>query len=678
MNISVEFDYYGKTIQIPCKDEEEMKEIFYRYSVKAGKNIKDLFFLHNGERIKDENLKLANIIKNTNRNNGKIIILVKKANENDNPINKLKSKEIICPECKEISLINIKNYRINLFGCKDMHIKNNISFNEYKNTQDISHIECHCSNKIVNMYNHTWYICNTCGINLCPICRSKHDVTHYIINYEDKYYFCNKHKEKFTEFCEICNKNLCPVCVYEHELHNNSNNIKLLDIIQDKDELQIDLSNLEGKLKLFLNKIEEIIRKLNDVKNNFENYIEIYKDIIKNFDESKRNYYMLKNINKFKEYNEHIIDDINKMEYLKDNDKLIMIMDIYGQMNNNIEHKINHKFIEEPEQLKYRFDITDSNDFNGYNDIFEVFISYIDKEEYVVSPNRINHNLDIFKLSEREKVLSLKGHNNYITTLRYFIDNKTSDEYLISADEDKMVILWYINDNYNIKYKIDTEYASNIYSCLLVFTNYENGNFIITSTDCTVKDINKSASKIYSLQNGQLIKKIQNTNNLKIFYLILWHHKKDNKYYIIELAKKKIIITSLLDEDLYSELMDEPDNEYKSGYVFNKKNKDYLCCSSSSNGTIKIWDLEEKKLFKNINVKDNLYHIIEWNNKYMIAADFINKSFKIIDYEGKKEPITVKAQHKEFVKSVKKILHPKYGESLLTASRDKTIKLWSV
>ena len=41
-------------------------------------------------------------------------------------------------------------------------------------------------------------------------------------------------------------------------------------------------------------------------------------------------------------------------------------------------------------------------------------------------------------------------------------------EYLISADYDKIVIIWDITNNYNIKYKIDTKYGNQIHSCLLI------------------------------------------------------------------------------------------------------------------------------------------------------------------------------------------------------------------
>jgi len=680
----VKFDFYGNIMIIQCNYEDKMKDIYKKYTTKIGKDVNELYFMYDGKKINNNNAKLEEIINDTNKNNNNMTILVQEY-ESKNSNTSSKSKEIICPECCDIALLNIKHYRINLFCCNKGHTTNNILLNQYESIQEIDQSKIKCENCEMNKsstFQNSIYICNSCGINLCPLCKSKHDKNHYIVKYEDKYYICEKHNENFTEFCEICKKNLCPICIKEHKLHNGVNNLDLLNIIHDKEELQEDLFKLRKNIDLLKNIIEEIIKKLNNVKDNLDNFYKIFENIINNFERKNRNYYMLKNINKFKEYNEYIINDINKIlnEYNL-NTKFEMIMDIYGQMNNNLDHKKNHKFIEEPEKLKYKYDITDCNDYNGNNDIFDVFISSNDNEEYIASPNINNHNLDIFKLSENKNIFSLKGHNNNISTIRYFLDIKNFDEYLISADEDKMVIIWYITDNYRIKYKIDTEYGSgsgyNIYSCLLVFPNYGDDNYIITSTNGSSSDSNKSASKIYSLKSGKLIKKIEKTNNNNIFYLLDWYHKKNNKYYIIELAKKKIIITSLLDNELYSELMDEPDNEYKSGYIFTRNKKDYLCCSSSK-GYIKIWDLEEKNIFKNIYVTDRLYHIIEWNNKYIIVADFNNKSFKIIDYEYKKIPINIKAQHKDNVKCVKKILHPLYGESLLTASRDKTIKLWSI
>ena len=72
-------------------------------------------------------------------------------------------------------------------------------------------------------------------------------------------------------------------------------------------------------------------------------------------------------------------------------------------------------------------------------------------------------------------------------------------------------------------------------------------------------------------------------------------------------------------------------------------------------------------IFKIINTNGyKLAHIIEWNNKYIIAADFNNKSFKIINLEGNKIICDINGQHTKEVVCIKKIYHPIYGESLMT------------
>ena len=74
--------------------------------------------------------------------------------------------------------------------------------------------------------------------------------------------------------------------------------------------------------------------------------------------------------------------------------------------------------------------------------------------------------------------ISLKGHSKIITTIKYFFNAKNFNEYLISADTNKKVKILDINKNYIIKFKINTHYASKIYSCLLVFP-HNNEDMII-------------------------------------------------------------------------------------------------------------------------------------------------------------------------------------------------------
>ena len=289
-------------------------------------------------------------------------------------------------------------------------------------------------------------------------------------------------------------------------------------------------------------------------------------------------------------------------------------------------------------------------------------------------------------MSDNKLVFSLPGHNNFIRTVRH------NNGYLISADDDRIVIIWDINDGCKIKHYIKTNYGKEIYSCLLFFNvksvknNYND--YIITSTFNYSGNDEDSATKVYSFKDGKFIKNLNKTNNIPIFYLLSWDPilNHNNNYYIIQFSSKKILINDLLTGKVYAELINEPEADHFSGIIIKIRGQnnlrgfaiqnDYLF-SSSSNGYINIWNLNEKKLFKVINTNGCfLAHMINWNEKLLIVADYYNKSFKIID-KANNYIFDMKTDHKSEVICIKKINHLIYGQSLLTSSSDKTIKLWT-
>ena len=352
-------------------------------------------------------------------------------------------------------------------------------------------------------------------------------------------------------------------------------------------------------------------------------------------------------------------------------------------------NKMNNEYNSSPIKLKYKNDICKTNTSCGWNDMFEIYISYLNNKEYLASPDNNNYNINIISLIDNKLVTSLKGHDNKIRTIRYFMgennenednENSIQNEYLISADDNHIVIVWDLLDNYEIKQKIDTNYEDDIYSCLIFINknNYDE-NYIITSTYCTSSDIQNSATKIYSLENGEYIFYIKESNFDNIYYLLLWYNKQNNKNYLIQFSYKKIIINYLepKSNEQYAKFIHEPENEHYSGFIFSKNNLDFLC-SSCYNGYIHIWDLYNKKIVTIIDTKCILCHIIQWNERYAISADFENKSFIVIDLEEKKIFNDFSVEHTMEVKCIKKIMHPKFGECLLTAGRDNIIKLWKL
>ena len=80
------------------------------------------------------------------------------------------SKDIICPICKENSLIAIKDYKININGCKNNHQNENILLNLFEETQKIRLNDIKCNicevNNKSNTYKNEFYICIT-SIKIC-------------------------------------------------------------------------------------------------------------------------------------------------------------------------------------------------------------------------------------------------------------------------------------------------------------------------------------------------------------------------------------------------------------------------------------------------------------------------------------------------------------------------------
>ena len=439
----------------------------------------------------------------------------------------------------------------------------------------------------------------------------------------------------------------------------------------------------------------EALKKENCIKN--EQIKNLQKDYLEQNNRLYRENLSLKNqINKYKKYETYkepiLFDNRNKTD-------INNTITFTSNSNSNITSpiNINHKAIKyqlkiyvsntelfnnDPNKLKLHSSILKNTSAKGVNDIFEVFISAKDGQKYLVSKNGKNHNIEIISLIYNKiiKELSYENNTTSITMIRYFFNYKGKKEYLVSADLNKNVIVWDINNNYEILHKINTEYEDvNIYSCYLFFDNFEN-NYIFTSCGLNKYKKNETSyTKMYSLKNGNFIKNIIDSNNNNTYYILIWYNDSEKINYLIELCEKKIVIINFIQNNIYAKLIntDLYILKYYSGFIYSIENKkNYLCCSTS-NGYIIIWDLINKTLINYCKIsKFELYHIIQWNQKYAIVSGGNTKLIKIFDLEKSENLDNIITNHHSSVNCVKKINHPKYGEALLSCGNDHKIKLY--
>ena len=333
----VEFIYNGIRTLIKCKMNEKMKNVCKKFKEQAGiNNNVNIIYAYDGKVGINEELAFEEMANLADKTRKKMSILVYDNHTEIKNKDVIKSKNVICPKCKECIKMDIKDYKINLKECQNGHNIENILLNEFEGTQkiDLKKIVCdicHQSDKS-KTFNNIFHKCLTCNKNICHLCKSNHEQKHKTIDYDNKYYICNKHNEYYISYCEECKINLCLYCK-EHKDHKR---ILFTDILPNKEELNKKKEGFNKYIKLF-NKEIDILKNLlltvlNEVKNKMNIYSKINEDIFNNYNENNINYETIYYLNAFQDNN--IIEELKKViECSGVKNKFNNLYNIYSKMN---------------------------------------------------------------------------------------------------------------------------------------------------------------------------------------------------------------------------------------------------------------------------------------------------------------------------------------------------------
>jgi WD40 repeat protein len=321
----------------------------------------------------------------------------------------------------------------------------------------------------------------------------------------------------------------------------------------------------------------------------------------------------------------------------------------------------------------------------GLNESFDIFKSIQDNKDYLIISNKENNNIEIINFYTKEVIKVINGNDAKFILLKYYLNPKNKKEYLVTADVKSTIKIINITDNYNIIsiIKCPKEFKNtwNFLNCALLFNIQINSQFediIIVSS--RARYMEEYPTKIYNIENGLLIKDISNTNKNKTRFIIPWYNEMNKQYYIIECCENLLIIVSLLHNEIYTKLSEERFKSFSSGFVYRKNMIDYLYVSTSCS-EINIWNLMDKVMTKKIKISNEcdsirLYGLLLWKENYLIVLDDTNKGIKVIDSRSNKVICHINNKHNASVRCIKRIKHKDFGECLLTAGDDNTIKLW--
>ena len=345
------------------------------------------------------------------------------------------------------------------------------------------------------------------------------------------------------------------------------------------------------------------------------------------------------------------------------------------------DNKNNTSHFDSNINVKYLKELCNNSENIGYNDLIEVYNLKNDLSlVYIAIKNNETQNIDIYEMNSIEnnpkKILSLKGHFDKLTAVRYFHDPYRGKEYLLSLDRGNTVIIWEIKDKNNYirikKLESDCHPGKNIiYSCLIFFT--KDINYILTTKFC----FGKVYSRLINFNTGKFMYGIKFTERNKTRYILEWINDIDNKLYVIECCFNcKVLIYDPLEQKVYNEIEINGDNICACIVKSPDKKNDYLCINSSiEESSIVIYNLQEKKIIDTIKIKSTLFQMVPWNDRYLLVADKTNRSFDIFDLYQKKIIYIAKGRHNKAVKCAKKI-KLNDDELIFTCGIDSRVQIW--
>ena len=299
--------------------------------------------------------------------------------------------------------------------------------------------------------------------------------------------------------------------------------------------------------------------------------------------------------------------------------------------------------------------------------IDNIFIIYKSNNIFFLIYATIKNSIISYNLNtETINVEIKKAHYQSITNFRHYHKEISNNDFIMSiAGKINQIKIW---DTFN-------------WECILFLPLYQENNLIYSST--FFNENNKdyiitcgfynSSINIYDF-SGKIYKTINNSKD-ETFFIDYYFDDKSYIYYIITGNNGYIKSYNYNKNKLYHKYCDN-DESWHISIKFNKsKNILKLLDACWDDDYIRIWDFHLGILLDKIMTNgEGLRCISIWDNNYIFVGCSDNK-MRLIDINNKKVIKTFEG-HSNWVCTIKKINHPKYGECLLSQEMGEYSKIF--
>ena len=528
---------------------------------------------------------------------------------------------------------------------------------------------------------------------LFNICKSIDEIYEFIIN------LFNKKKVTIKEiipnktlklYLMIYNNIKCSDEKVEIVLYYNKHNKHIIinemfnkyNIIQKEvSRLKEENKNIKEQMKQILDEISSLKKENEELKkeiNNFKASSPI--PLPKNIQEKEKDIKKCSNrkLSKSKPKNQYKSNELENNNNSNSKKKEIkrekLDIDISIETNDTEYDLLNNTtithFKSNPNKIHLLSTLTeDSYSHWGIDNTFTVFTS-LSNISYLVYATE-EYSIRFYNLNEQKLVKEIENAHieEQVTNFRHFVDRIKKRDILMSISADsRNVRLWDIK-NWELITNITKIYSSGyLYSASILI---DEGKYYIATCNSSQKS---ESIKIFDFY-GDYVKDIIDSNE-DTYFIDTYYDNKLCKYYILTGNIGYIKSYDYSENKLYFKYYDKGNNHGHDSIIVDNSKETIKLIESSGDGFIRIWKFHTGMLLNKISTgKNELRGLCLWDNNYLFVGCTDN-TIKLVEI---KNGIIIKSLtgYNNEVCTIKKIVHPNFGECIITQGwENDQIKLW--